>query len=115
MSGNIPKKNAYGVFTGELVRYARGCNHLYDFSERLNILVKKKTLLSQNFRSSRSNIFFKLKKSALMQYKIYKIYKITQLTQNNKYHHKATNTATYATNTATNTSEQQQKKNKQKK
>ena len=47
LSGNIPKKNAYGVFTGELVRYARGCTHLYDFSERLNILVKK--LLSQNF------------------------------------------------------------------
>jgi hypothetical protein len=47
LSGNIPTKSAYGVFSGELVRYARGCDHLNDFSGRLQILVTK--LLSQNF------------------------------------------------------------------
>ena len=30
LSGNIPIKSSYGVFIGELVRYARACTYLED-------------------------------------------------------------------------------------
>ena len=41
LTGNIPLKSSYGVFIGELVRYARGCTHYNDFNLRTSILVKK--------------------------------------------------------------------------
>ena len=41
LTGNIPQKSAYGVFIGELVRYARACTYFKDFQERTFILVKK--------------------------------------------------------------------------
>ncbi len=39
--GNIPIRSSYGVFVGELVRYARACTYYKDFVERTNILIKK--------------------------------------------------------------------------
>lgn len=48
LSGNIPDKSSYGVFVGELVRYARACTHYNDFAEKTLSLVKK--LKSQLFR-----------------------------------------------------------------
>jgi hypothetical protein len=41
LTGNIPLKSSYGVFTCELVRYARACTHLEDFKNRTMLLVKK--------------------------------------------------------------------------
>ena len=41
LSGNIPIKSAYGVFIGELVRYARACTFLDDFNSRTLLLVNK--------------------------------------------------------------------------
>ena len=41
LNGNIPKQTATGVFTGELVRYARACTYLKDFAARTCSLVKK--------------------------------------------------------------------------
>lgn len=41
LTGNIPKKSSYGVFTCELVRYARACSHFEDFKSRTLSLVKK--------------------------------------------------------------------------
>ena len=41
LSGNIPLKSSYGVFVGELVRYARACTYYVDFKERALALVKK--------------------------------------------------------------------------
>lgn len=41
LSGNIPCKSSYGVFTGELVRYARACTYLGDFQKRTFALVSK--------------------------------------------------------------------------
>ena len=41
LTGNIPKKSAYGVFVGELVRYARACTYYKDFKNRTVTLVKK--------------------------------------------------------------------------
>lgn len=41
LSGNIPVKSSYGVFIGELVRYARACTYYEDFKERTVILLKK--------------------------------------------------------------------------
>ena len=43
LTGNIPKKSSYGVFIGELVRYARACSYLVDFEERTLSLVRKLT------------------------------------------------------------------------
>jgi len=50
LSGNIPQKSSYGVFIGELVRYARACTHLFDFRTRTLILVRK---LKKQFFSDR--------------------------------------------------------------
>jgi hypothetical protein len=41
LSGNIPQKSSYGVFIGELVRYARACTYLIDFRKKLHLLVTK--------------------------------------------------------------------------
>ena len=47
LTGNIPIKSSYGVFTCEMVRYARACTHFADFEEKTLVLVKK--LRSQYF------------------------------------------------------------------
>ena len=47
LTGNIPIKSSYGVFTCEIVRYARACTHFADFEEKTLVLVKK--LRSQYF------------------------------------------------------------------
>jgi len=41
LAGNIPLKSSYGVFTCELVRYARACTYLEDFKTRMLNLVNK--------------------------------------------------------------------------
>lgn len=48
LNGNIPHKSSYGVFVGELVRYARACTYLEDFRTRTCTLVRK--LSKQYFR-----------------------------------------------------------------
>jgi len=47
LSGNVPNSQSYGVFSGELVRYARACSAVKDFNSRVLLLVKK--LTSQRF------------------------------------------------------------------
>ena len=47
LSGNIPNSHSYGVFSTELVRYARACSHFVDFRARVLMLIKK--LTSQRF------------------------------------------------------------------
>ena len=41
LSGNIPIKGSYGVFTGELVRYARICTFFKDFKLKTLKLISK--------------------------------------------------------------------------
>ena len=41
LTGNIPEAGSYGVFIGELVRYARACTLYDDFKSRALLLVKK--------------------------------------------------------------------------
>ena len=48
LSGNIPSKQSYGVFVSQLIRYARCCEDLADFTTRTKILIKK--LVEQNFK-----------------------------------------------------------------
>ena len=48
LSGNIPDKSSYGVFVGELVRYARACTHYNYVADKTLSLVKK--LKSQLFK-----------------------------------------------------------------
>jgi hypothetical protein len=47
LSGNIPTRQSYNVFTSQLIRYARGCLHVQDFHLRVKILTTK--LISQHF------------------------------------------------------------------
>ena len=51
LSGNIPIKSAYGIFIGELVRYARACTYLKDFTARTTLLVNK--LTSQGYKTKK--------------------------------------------------------------
>ena len=41
LSGNIPTKPAYGVFTSQVIRYARICSKKVDLLERVKSLTKK--------------------------------------------------------------------------
>ena len=50
LDGNIPLKSSYGVFIGELVRYARACTDIDDFRDRMLALVKR--LKSQFYTTS---------------------------------------------------------------
>ena len=47
LSGNIPNRSSYGVFIGELVRYARGCTYIDDFKCKTKNTISK--FLKQNF------------------------------------------------------------------
>ena len=47
LSGNIPNRSSYGVFIGELVRYARGCTYIEDFKCKTKNTISK--FLKQNF------------------------------------------------------------------
>ena len=47
LSGNIPEKQSYGVFTSQLIRYARCCQDFKDFRERTLMLVDR--LVHQHF------------------------------------------------------------------
>ena len=48
LSGNIPTKHSYGVFVSQLIRYARCCEELVDFTTRSKTLIKK--LVKQNYK-----------------------------------------------------------------
>src|SRR5579862_4324157 len=41
LSGNIPTKQSYNVFTAQLIRYARGCLQVQDFHTRVKTLTNK--------------------------------------------------------------------------
>ena len=41
LSGNIPHGAAYGVYTSQVIRYARVCNKADDFKERIKLLTSK--------------------------------------------------------------------------
>ena len=65
LTGNIPCKSAYGVFIGELVRYARACTFMEDFTVRMLVLVKK--LKKQSFRvKSLKKAWFKFCESHIL-------------------------------------------------
>jgi len=51
LSGNIPSKHSYSVFVSQLIRYARCCDELADFTDRSKALIAK--LTKQNFTLSR--------------------------------------------------------------
>ena len=75
LSGNIPNKHSYGVFVSQLIRYARCCDELADFTNRSEALVKKLTkqnfLLSQlrrvfeRFTATHHELLFKYSVSSL--------------------------------------------------
>ena len=51
LSGNIPNKQSYGVFVSQLIRYARCCMDIEDFTFRTKKLVTR--LLNQNFEKKK--------------------------------------------------------------
>ena len=57
MSSNIPSAPAYGVYTSQLIRYARCCSNYSDFLSRHRALVTR--LLSQGYKGNRLSNTFK--------------------------------------------------------
>ena len=51
LSGNIPNKQSYGVFVSQLIRYARCCMDIEDFTFRTKKLVTR--LINQNFEKKK--------------------------------------------------------------
>ena len=65
LSGNIPLSSSYGVFIGEIVRYARACTYFKHFKERTLSLVTK--LLKQFYTKKRlKRTWFKFCNSHLL-------------------------------------------------
>ena len=56
LSGNIPNKQSYGVFVSQLIRYARCCMDIEDFTFRTKKLVTR--LINQNFKKKEVNASF---------------------------------------------------------
>ena len=50
-TGNIPKSHSYGVFTSQLIRFARGCKFYEDFKFRAKYLFDR--LIKQKFKKSK--------------------------------------------------------------
>ena len=48
LDGDFPRRASYGVYISQLIRFARVCNHVADFSARNKCLTAK--LLQQGFR-----------------------------------------------------------------
>ena len=68
LTGNIPKSHSYGVFTAQLIRYARGCKVYKDFKFRAKNLFER--LIKQGFLKAkliRTYQKFLLKYSHLMK------------------------------------------------
>ena len=51
MDGDVPRRPSYGVYTSQLIRYARMCSHVEDFNARNRCLTAK--LLKQGYRYHR--------------------------------------------------------------
>ena len=51
LSGNIPHGAAYGVYTSQVIRYARVCNKADDLKERIKLLTSK--LIKKGFTINR--------------------------------------------------------------
>ena len=51
LSGNIPHGAAYGVYTSQVISYARECNKADDFKERIKLLTSK--LIKKGFTINR--------------------------------------------------------------
>ena len=51
LNGNIPRSHSYGVFTAQLIRYARGCKMYNDFKDRTQLLFNR--LIKQGFKRSK--------------------------------------------------------------
>ena len=57
LTGNIPTNSSYGVFVGELVRYARACTYYEDFLKRMLLLIRKLMKQAFTFRKLKSSYF----------------------------------------------------------
>jgi hypothetical protein len=57
LCGNDPTTQSYGVFTSQIIRYARGCMHVDDFVSRCQTLSSR--LIKQNFRKHRLRLVFR--------------------------------------------------------
>ena len=63
LSGNIPKRQAYGVCTSQLLRHAGNCTHLEDFAEKCATLIKKLQTNGFNHRTLMKTICITLDKN----------------------------------------------------
>ena len=70
LSSNIPFKQSYGVFTGELHRLCKSCSNINDFVLEVQLLINK--LCNQKFEKcillKKLNIFLKKKPACLSKY-----------------------------------------------
>ena len=48
LDGDVPRATSYGVYSSQLIRFARACSSVEDFSERNRIITEK--LLKQGYR-----------------------------------------------------------------
>ena len=71
LSGNIPNKHVYGVFVSQLIRCARCCDELADFTETLIQKLTKQNLrlgrlrrVCFNFAATHGELLFKYSESS---------------------------------------------------
>ena len=56
LSGNIPHGAANGVYTSQVIRYARVCNKADDFKERIKLLIIKGFSIQFSFNSIQNSL-----------------------------------------------------------
>ena len=70
LRSNIPVKQSYGIFVGEIYRICRSCSYLEDFIKEVKMLIKK--LVHQNFDinalRNKLRLFLVSKPSCLFKY-----------------------------------------------
>ena len=76
LTGNIPKKPAYGIYSSQIIRYARNCSEEKDLAERITDLTKK--LLKKKFAIQELRLTLKkcLRKNTWIQLQANSIVKI---------------------------------------
>jgi len=75
LSGNIPNSHSYAVFTSQLVRFARGCQHYTDFKSRTEALIQR--LVKQKFKMIK--LIKTFQKFSIKHYPLLKKYRVPML------------------------------------
>ena len=57
LDGDVPRSTSYGVYTSQLIRFARASSYVADFNTRNKLLTQKLLKQGYQYHKLRKNIF----------------------------------------------------------